>query len=252
MKCAPSEPCGRGRSSESNGGPSPALGRPSRSLLSGRQPRREAACRGRLSGRRSTGCQMVTCFGLVLAVATDFVAGPEEADVEVVTGVDVVLSTVVDGDHDVVTGTAELDVVVVATVNGVVAAVADHGVLTVATEQVVVAGVATDHVVPVATVDVVVTSRAADHVVAVTGVDDVVPVGTDDVVVVVRAVDERRAVLAGSVEPGVAGRTAVTESADGVGRATVEQSQADEEAGGGGGEGQATHLVSVHLVVCLL
>src|SRR5918992_1288505 len=111
-------------------------------------------------------------FGLVLAVETDFVAGPDEADVEVVTGVDVVLSAVVDGDHDVVAGTAE------------------------------------------------------DDVVAVAGVDDVVAVGTDDVVVLVGAVNEGRAVLAGRVEPGAAGRTAVAETADGVGRPTVEQGQA--------------------------
>src|SRR5919106_1692011 len=75
-------------------------------------------------------------FGLVLAVTPDFVAGPEEADVEVVTGVDVVLSAVVDGDHDVVAGTTEDHVVVVTAGHGVVAAVADHGVFTVATVEV--------------------------------------------------------------------------------------------------------------------
>src|SRR5918992_3296170 len=172
-------------------------------------------------------------FGLVLAVETDFVAGPEEADVEVVTGVDVVLSAVVDGDHDVVAGTAEDDVVVVAAIHGVVAAVADHGVLTVAAEEVVVTGVAPDDVVTVATVDVVVAGRATDHVVAVAGVDDVVTVGADDVIVLVGAVEEGRAVLAGRVQPGVAGRTAVTEPTDGVGRTAVEQAQTDEEAGRG-------------------
>src|SRR5918999_3638388 len=239
-------------------GPPPALGR---------SHRLTCCCTGSPSGRllvefapaggSSTGvsAQMldlkVERVGLVLAVETDFVAGPEEADVEVVTGVDVVLSAVVDGDHDVVAGAAEDDVVGVTAGHGVVAAVADHGVLTVAAEEVVVTGVAADDVVTVAPVDVVVAGRAADHVVAVAGVDDVVAVGADDVVVLVGTVDEGRAVLAGRVEPGVAGRTAVTEPADGVGRTAVEQRQADKETGRGCGQGQTAHLVSVHLVVCL-
>src|SRR5918992_526661 len=128
-------------------------------------PQREASSTG-VSGQMLV--LEVERFGLVLAVETNFVAGPEEADVEVVTGVDVVLA-----------------------------------------------------------------GRAADHVVAVAGVDDVVAVGADDVVVLVGAVEEGRAVLAGRVQPGVAGRTAVTEPTDGVGRTAVEQAQTDEEAGRG-------------------
>jgi hypothetical protein len=105
----------------------------------------------------------VEWFGSVLALTTDVVAGSEEADVEVVTGVDVVLGVVVAGDDDVIAGIPVDDVVVETAGHGVLAAVTDRGVHTGAAVEIVVTGIAPDGVVPVATGDGVVTGRAADQ-----------------------------------------------------------------------------------------
>ena len=92
-------------------------------------------------------------------------------------------------------------------------------------------------------------AAAADDVVAAAAVDGVVAVGADDRVVAVGAVEEGRAVLAGRVQPGVAGRPAVAEPADGVGRAAVEEGEADDEAGRRGGEGQTARLLTQRIDV---
>src|SRR5204863_7627027 len=90
----------------------------------------------------------------------------------------------------------------------------------------VVSGAAVDRVVP---------GRAADRVVAATAVDGVVAVAADDRVVVAGAVQDGRAGLPRRVQPGVAGRPAVAQAADGMGGTGVEERQTDHEAEGGGG-----------------
>src|SRR5205823_4216834 len=90
--------------------------------------------------------------------------------------------------------------------------------------------------------DPVVAGPAADDVVALAAVDDVVAVAADHGVVAVGAVEQRRAVLERGVEPGVAGRTAVAETADGMGGAPIDEGETSEEPGGGGGDGQSRRV----------
>src|SRR4029079_10241332 len=85
-------------------------------------------------------------LGLVLAVG-ELVTGSEEADVEVVAGVDLVNLVVVGRDHDIVAAAADEEVVAGAAGHGVIAAVTDHRVAAGAAVEVVVAGVAPDGVV---------------------------------------------------------------------------------------------------------
>src|SRR5581483_3110675 len=170
----------------------------------------------------------------VLAVG-QLVATPGEAVVEVVAAVHLHVAAAV-VDHHVVAGTA---VEVgrrhrAGDLEGVVAAVTDQGdAVDVVGRQVVVAGVAPHDGVAAFHADRVVAGRTADEVVAAPAVDRVVTVAADDRVVALRAVEDGGAVLAGRVEPGVAGRLAVTQPADGVSTAGVEQGEAHEEGAAG-------------------
>ena len=118
-------------------GPPPAPGRPLRSQVVYRQPRRGTARRVRPSGRLLDRRCRIRClevswpYGSVLAVS-ELVAGAEEADVEVVAGLDLVLAVVVGRDHDVVTAAADEDVEVPPAGPGVDTVVGDGGNDTVA------------------------------------------------------------------------------------------------------------------------